>query len=76
MKYEYVPVKNIYYMDNETLTRYGIAVIDNTDQDKVIIYTFSDLCADIANIRILADKCNASQPEIMQFEEMIEDYLS
>ena len=72
---KYVPVKNTYYADTE-FVRYGIALLDISEQPPAILRTAADLATDALTARALADKCNRENVSFGELSAMIEEFVS
>lgn len=73
--HKYILVKNVYYGDRE-FVRYGIALLDISEQPPTVIYTASDLTGDPLAAQELAEKCNTENTLLSELDSIIDEFLS
>lgn len=72
---EYVLVESIYYIRNNPITCYGIALSEKEEDQNIIIQTINNISEDKRQTQQLVDQCNKIKPTKEELEYIIEDFL-
>lgn len=77
-KVTYGTIREIYELDNESRTAYGIAVYSCTASDEIasVILSVHDITPVKAQIDALVNLCNRNDLSPVHLAEVIEDYLA
>ena len=72
---EYVLVKSTYYVRNNPIICYGIALSEKEEDQDVIIQTINNISADKNLVLCLVEQCNLLLPSEDQMWDIIEDFI-
>ena len=75
MPYKYVVVCSTYLNGEMSATRFGIAVVEETDGNTLAFKTVSDLSTDFDSVQKLVNTCNQLQLDYETMDDVLADFL-
>lgn len=76
MKYRYLLIQETYIADEFSRIGYGIAAAVEQDGCLVLLQSFSDVCADSAELEELVRLCNELELDCVHLADVVEDFLA
>lgn len=75
MEPKYIMVSSTYMNGDKTRSVYGIALVNDSDCDTVILRCYYDLTPDASKAEELVSSCNRYKVEPIHLEDIVEDFL-
>ena len=72
----YILVKSTYYIHKKPFISYGVALVEPGEPVDIVIKTIGNLSCERKPVLVFIDLCNRLCPDLAQFDEMIEEFLS